>query len=282
MPPPANEPTPASIGALLSDVRARTPLVHSITNLVVTNSTANALLALGASPAMVEGVEEVAEFAAIAGALVINLGTMDAGRAQAMRLAADAARAAGTPWILDPVAVGVLSYRSQVAVELLAFSPAVVRGNASEIIALARQAGAVQGGAASGGRGVDSTAPAEAALDAAKALAAALRCVVVVSGATDYVTDGLRTIGVNNGHPMMSRVTGLGCTATALIGACLAVTPDTLTACVAGMVFTGLAGEMAAELAPGPGSLQGGLIDALYLMDADLVTRRAHLVAPDV
>ena len=275
---PAVEPTPATVGALLSELRTRTPLVHSITNLVVTNSTANALLALGASPAMVEGVEEVAEFAAIAGALVINLGTMDAGRAASMRLAAEAARAAGTPWVLDPVAVGALSYRSQVAVDLLAFSPAVVRGNASEIIALARLSGTVQG-AATGGRGVDSIVQAEAALDAAQALARTHRCVVVASGATDYVTDGRRTIGVNNGHTMMTRVTGLGCTATALIGACLAVTPDALTAAVAGMVFTGLAGEMAAELAPGPGSLQVSLIDALYLMDEDMVARRAHLAA---
>nr|WP_321984774.1 hydroxyethylthiazole kinase [uncultured Lichenicoccus sp.] len=275
---PAIEPTAATIGTLLTTLRARTPLIHNITNLVVTNSTANALLALGASPAMVEGVEEVAEFASVAGALVINLGTMDAARAQAMRLAAEAARSAGTPWVLDPVAVGALTFRSQVALDLLAFSPKVMRGNASEIIALARLSGAARGSDAAGGRGVDSLVRAEAALDAAKALAVALRCVVVVSGATDYVTDGQRTIGVSNGHPMMTRVTGLGCTATALIGACLAVTPDALTAAVGGMVFAGLAGEMAAELAPGPGSLQAGLLDALYLMDADLVTRRAHLV----
>ncbi len=277
MHPSTHEPTPATIGALLSTLRARTPLVHNITNLVVTNSTANALLALGASPAMVEGVEEVSEFAAIAGALVINLGTMDAGRAHAMRLAAKSARSAGTPWILDPVAIGALSYRSQVAVELLAFSPTVVRGNASEIIALGHLSGSAQGAPPSGGRGVDSMERAETALDGAIGLARALRCVVVVSGATDYITDGQRTVGVNNGHPMMTRVTGLGCTATALIGACLAVTPDALTAAIAGMVFTGLAGEMAAELALGPGSLQSGMIDALYLMDEDLVARRAHL-----
>ena len=273
---PAHEPTPATLGALLSTLRSRTPLVHSITNLVVTNSSANALLALGASPAMVEGIEEVAEFAAIAGALVINLGTMNEARAQAMRLAAEAARTAGTPWILDPVAVGVLGYRSQVAVELLAYGPAVVRGNASEIRALAGLLGLAN--SAGGGRGVDSTLQSHDAREAAGALARSRRCVVVVSGAVDYVTDGAATVAVSNGHSMMSRVTGLGCTATALVGACLAVTPDPLTAAVAGMVFTGLAGEMAAELAPGPGTLQVALIDALYIMDADLVARRAHLV----
>ena len=214
---PAHEPTPATIGALLSTLRARTPLVHSITNLVVTNSTANALLALGASPAMVEGGEEVEEFAAVAGALVINLGTMDEARAQAMRLAAAAARTAGTPWILDPVAVGVLSYRSRIAVELLQHGPAVVRGNASEIRAIAGMLGIAD--QAGGGRGVDSTLQSDAAREAAGALARHLHCVVVVSGAVDYVTDGAITAAISNGDAMMSRVTGLGCTATALIGA---------------------------------------------------------------
>ncbi|HTW69539.1 MAG TPA: hydroxyethylthiazole kinase, partial [Acetobacteraceae bacterium] len=126
----------AATGRCLDAIRARRPLIHNITNLVVTNSTANALLALGASPAMVEGADEVEEFVAKSAALVVNLGTMSADRAAAMRLAVAAARRAGTPWVLDPVAVGVMRYRSQLARDLLPHAPAAIRGNASEIISL--------------------------------------------------------------------------------------------------------------------------------------------------
>ena len=263
---PGNPMTGAAVAGTLRRLRERAPLVHNITNLVVTNSTANALLAVGASPAMVEAVEEVAEFAHVADALVINLGTMNADRAAAMPLAAAAAREAGTPWVLDPVAVGALAFRSRVAVELLAHAPQAIRGNASEILALeALSAGSA--GVPASGRGVDSAHAAEAALDSARRLAVRTGAVVTVSGATDLITDGHQVIGVTNGHAMMQRVTGLGCTATALIGACLAVQPDALVASVHGMVLIGLAGEIAAAQATGPGSLQVGLLDALYRLD---------------
>ncbi len=263
------------VAATLAALRARTPLVHNITNLVVTNSTANALLAIGASPAMVEAAEEVEAFAAVASALVINLGTMSAPRADAMRLAAASARAAGTPWVLDPVAVGAIAYRSMVAVGLLAHKPQVVRGNASEIIALAQLASDQPARAA--GRGVDSLAHSGEALHAARLLAAATGGAVVISGATDYVVGGARTIAIDNGHPMMTRVTGLGCTATAIIGACLAVEPDPVAAAAHGMALIGLAGEIAAARANGPGSLQMELLDALYCLDAGTVTSRVRL-----
>jgi len=271
--------TPEAVAATLQALRTRTPLVHSITNLVVTNSTANALLAIGASPAMVEAVEEAGEFAAVADALVINLGTMSAARAAAMKLAAAAAREAGTPWILDPVAVGAIGYRSAVAVELLALRPQVVRGNASEILALARLAGAMaeDGGGRGGGRGVDSVAEAGEALAAAERLARSSGSVVVVSGATDYATDGSRQVAIRNGHPMMPRVTGLGCTATAIIGACLAVEADPLAAAAHGMVMIGLAGEIAGEQAHGPGSLQVALLDVLYALDTQTILAKARL-----
>ena len=263
------------VAATLAALRARAPLVHNITNLVVANSTANALLAVGASPAMVEGEEEAAAFAAVAAALVINLGTMSAPRAQAMRLAAAAARAAGTPWVLDPVAVGAIAYRSAVAVELLAHKPQVVRGNASEIIALARLSRNEAVGAA--GRGVDSLAQSADALHAARQLAVATGGAVVISGATDYATDGARAVAIDNGHPMMTRVTGLGCTATAIIGACLAVEAEPIAAAAHGMVLIGLAGETAAGRANGPGSLQPELLDALYNLDAGAIAYRARV-----
>ena len=262
---------PAGVWRTLAAIRARAPLIHNITNLVVTNSTANALLALGASPAMVEGADEVEEFAATAAALVINLGTMNADRAAAMRLAVGAAIAAGRPWILDPVAVGAISYRTGIARELILRRPAVIRGNASEILALAGEAG--------GGKGVDSGVLPEAALEAAHRLAVRTGAAVAVTGATDFVTDGRRVVAVHNGDAMMTRVTGLGCTATAIIGACLAVESDSLIAAAHGLVLIGVAGEIAASRARGPGSLQMELIDALYLLDEATVIGRARLKA---
>ena len=275
-PPPGDPLAPSAAAATLEAIRARTPLIHNLTNLVVTNSTANALLALGASPAMVEGVEEVAEFAALADALVVNLGTMSGARARAMRLAAAAARAAGRPWVLDPVAVGVIEFRSSVAAALLDEGPAVVRGNASEILALARLSGA-SASEGPAGRGVDSRAGAEQALAAAAALARRSGAAVVVSGATDYATDGQAVAAIGNGHPLMPRVTGLGCTASAIIAACLAVRSDRLAAAAHGMVLTGLAGELAGAASPGPGSLQVALLDALYGLTPAIVRERGRL-----
>ncbi|WP_173656013.1 hydroxyethylthiazole kinase [Granulibacter bethesdensis] len=257
---------------LLTLLREKRPLVHNITNLVVTNTTANALLALGASPAMVEGVEEVDSFARMADSLVINLGTMSSPRAAAMRLAMAAARQAGKPVVLDPVAVGALRYRTELARDLLEAKPHIVRGNASEIIALAGDGG--------GGRGVDSLVSSTAALEAASILARRTGGAVAVTGATDYVTDGTRLIGIANGHPMMTRVTGLGCTATALIGAFAAVEPDPLVAACAGLCATGLAGELAAIRADGPGSLQVEFLDALYALDSAILRDAARWVLP--
>lgn len=260
---------PAAAWRTLAAIRQRAPLVHNITNLVVTNNTANALLAVGASPAMVEGTDEVGEFVRVAAALVVNLGTMSAERAAAMRLAVRAAVDAGTPWVLDPVAVGAIGYRTQVAHELIGHHPAAIRGNPSEILSLAGEAG--------GGKGVDTRAGAEAALDAARHLAERTGAVVATTGATDYVTDGRRTVTVTNGHPMMTRVTGLGCTATAIVGACLAVEQDALAATSHALAILGVAGELAAERARGPGSLQLEILDALHGLDQATLVARARL-----
>lgn len=259
------------VARTLAALRARAPLIHNITNLVVTNSTANALLAIGASPAMVEGTDEVAEFAAIADALVINLGTMSSPRAAAARLAAASAVAAGKPWVLDPVAVGAISYRTALARDLLALRPTIIRGNASEIMALAGMGGA--------GKGVDSRAAAEAAIAAAQALARQTGATVAVSGAVDHIVTTTHHAQVLNGHPMMPRVTGLGCTATAICAACIAVEPDPLLAATHGMALIGIAGEMAAERARGPGSLQVQILDALYLLDADVLEDKVRVLS---
>lgn len=254
------------IWTLLETVREKAPLVHNITNFVVMNNTANALLALGASPAMVHSLDEVEDFVSISQALVVNIGTLCSEQIAACKLATIKAHGIGIPWILDPVGAGATPYRRAAAGALARLLPGVIRGNGSEILTLAQQAGK--------GRGVDSLHGSETAVDAARMLAVETGAVVAITGAVDYVTDGVQIMAIANGHPLMARVTGLGCSATAIIGAFLAVEPDTLVATVAGLAVFGVAGEIAAEQARGPGSLQVALLDALYAMKQDDLARR--------
>jgi hydroxyethylthiazole kinase len=263
--------TAARCSSILEDIRARKPLVHNITNYVVMNNTANALLALGASPAMVHANEEVEEFVALSSALVVNIGTLSPAWVAAMDRAVAVANARGIPWVLDPVGAGATSYRTDTSATLARKRPACIRGNGSEIMVLA-------GATAQKTRGVDSSHGSDAALAAARELARTTGSIVAVTGATDYVTDGTALIGLANGHPLMARVTGLGCTATALIGAALAVEQDRMAAVAAGLSYLALAGEIAAEKSPGPGSLQVHLLDALHLLDAATITRRLKIV----
>jgi hydroxyethylthiazole kinase len=259
--------------AILEHIRARQPLIHNITNYVVMNNTANALLAVGASPAMVHAIEEVEEFVALSQALVINLGTLSKPWIKSMRIAADAASGRGIPWVLDPVGAGATELRTDTATDLaLLFRPACIRGNASEIMVLA-------GTTADKPRGVDSTRASADAIEAARRLAKSTGSIVAVTGAIDYVTDGEQLIALANGHPLMARVTGLGCTATALAGAALAVEKDRLAAVAAGLSFLAIAGEIAAEKSPGPGSLQVHLLDALHQLDTATIQRRLKIVA---
>jgi hydroxyethylthiazole kinase len=240
-------------------LRENAPLVHCLTNTVVQTITANALLAAGAAPAMVDAPQEAGDFAAIASAVLINVGTVHERTAEAMRLAARSAASAGTPWVLDPVAVGSLAYRTRLAAELAELRPTVVRGNASEVMALA--------GAGTGGRGVDSTAGADDAATAAAGLATRTGGVVAVSGEVDLITDGRRTIRVGGGHVLLTRTTGAGCALGALVAAYLAVTGDPLTAAVAAHAHVALAAERAASLASGPGSFPAAWLDALDGVD---------------
>jgi hydroxyethylthiazole kinase len=242
----------------LAELRRRAPLVHCITNLVADNFTANVLLAVGASPAMVIAPEEAPGFAAIAGALLVNVGTVTAPDAQAMLAAAAAARAAGRPWVLDPVAVGALPYRTGLSTDLLRHRPAIVRGNASEILALA--------GAAGGGKGVESTAGSDQALAQAQELARRLSAVVAVSGATDYVTDGRETFAVPGGNVLATRVTATGCALGAVMAAFAATAPSPLRAAVAASALFKAAAEGAAARARGLGSFAVELLDQLTLL----------------
>jgi hydroxyethylthiazole kinase len=251
-------------------IRQRAPLVHNITNFVVMNTTANALLALGASPVMAHALEEVEEMAGIAGALVLNIGTLSPAWVDAMVLAGRQANRKQVPVVIDPVGAGATNFRNETMKRLLAeVRPAVIRGNASEIRALYY--------AEQGTKGVDSTHTSEQALDAARALAGVFQCVVCISGETDVIVAPQGVIRVSNGNAMMPRVTGLGCTATALIGAFAAVNPSAFHSTAHAMAVMGIAGEMAAEHSPGPGSLQVHFLDALYQLQAGDIESRLRL-----
>lgn len=242
-------------------VREKSPLVQSITNYVVMNNTANALLAIGASPIMAHAHKEMKDMVSIVGALVINIGTLDDYWVESMRLAIDQANALDRPWVLDPVGAGATSYRNEVLEELLQLRPTIIRGNASEILALASKHTTTT-------KGVDSTHRSTEAIDAARTLNAHSGSVVCISGATDIIVNGDAIIKLTNGHPMMGRVTGMGCTATALIGAFVAVRPtEPMEATVSAMALLGVAGEVSAERSKGPGSLQVNILDALYAME---------------
>ena len=253
-------------GARLGALRAGAPLVHNITNYVAMNVMANVMLAAGASPAMVHAREEAPGFAAIAAGLSVNVGTLSAEWAESMQEAAQSASARGKPWALDPVAVFASDWRGEVCRRLVELRPSLVRGNASEILALA--------GFEAGAKGADAGDEVQAAEAAARALALRTGRIVAVTGPVDYVTDGSRALTVANGHALMPKVTALGCSLTGLCAAFLAVEPeggDALGAVAACLAFYGLAGERAAERASGPGSFAVAFLDALHgISPADL------------
>ncbi|WP_282853294.1 hydroxyethylthiazole kinase [Gulosibacter sediminis] len=252
-------PTPDTVAELLGRVRASAPLVHNITNTVVTGFTANALLALGAAPAMVDIVGEAGLFARVAGGLLVNLGTPTPEQRGAIAEAVAGAREAGTPWVLDPVAIGALPIRTQLAAELVSQHPTAVRGNPSEVLALA--------GAGSGGRGVESADSAASARDAAVALARRYGTVVAVSGEEDLVTDGSSVVWVSGGDALLTKVTGGGCALGAIVAAFLAVRVElsVLDALVAAHVSYGVAAERAAPRAARPGTFARQQLDPRHI-----------------
>ena len=267
---------PLEIADLLATLRARHPLVHNITNYVVMNSTANALLALGASPIMAHAIEEVEELVGISGALVINIGTLSKPWIEAMFKAGVCARTKHVPVVLDPVGAGASRLRTDTARALLKqVHPAILRGNASEILALGADA-------IGGARGVDAQHTVAQAHQAAVTLATTHGMVVAVTGVEDYVTDGRREARIRNGHPLMARVTGTGCAASAVTGAFAAVEPDAFQAAVAALVVFGLAGEWAAQHAQHPGSYGIALLDGLDAVTPESVRTGARFEMAEI
>jgi hydroxyethylthiazole kinase len=240
----------------LNKLREQKPLVHNITNFVVMNYTANALLAIGASPVMAHALNEVEEMVKIAGALVLNIGTLTDDWIKSMIKAAKAANKAGVPVVLDPVGSGATKLRTNSAKKILASAKiSLVRGNASEILSLHESKNET--------RGVDSIHTIDDAIESAEELASMYGATIAVTGPVDVITDGSLVIRVHNGHALMGRVTGTGCTASAICGAFLAVDRNGLSAASSALSVFGLAGEIAAKKAKSPGSYSIALIDAL-------------------
>lgn len=244
-------------------VKEQSPLVHNITNYVAMNFSANALLAVGASPVMAHGKDEMEEMTTLAGAVVINMGTLDATWVESMILAGQTKRQAGGIVVLDPVGVGATTYRTQTAWKIITqCQPNIIRGNASEIMALVH--------ADVKSKGVDSSCKSDDAVDSAQQLALRTGAIVVVSGEIDYITDGNRVETISNGSSMMPLVTAMGCTASSMIGAFAAVHQhNLLEASLHAMAVMGVAGQIAAQKAAGPGSLLTHFVDTLYNLTAE-------------
>ncbi|KIU03222.1 hydroxyethylthiazole kinase [Frigoribacterium sp. MEB024] len=256
---------------MLGRLRSSAPLVQCLTNAVVTGFTANVLLAVGASPAMVDLPGEAGPFAWVASGVLVNLGTPHADHREAMKEAVVAAADAGTPWVLDPVAIGTLPVRTPFADELLTHSPDIIRGNASEILALA--------GLGTGGRGTDSSDDPEAALMAARRLTDRTGSVVAVSGPIDLITDGTTVLRVHTGSEMLTRVTGGGCALGAVMAAFASLSDDRLTTTVAATTVYTVAAELAAADSDWPGSFAVALLDRLASLTSSDLRERAIITA---
>jgi hydroxyethylthiazole kinase len=241
----------------LAALREKKPLIHNITNFVVMNYTANALLAMGASPVMAHAPNEVEDMVSFAGALVLNIGTLTDEWIASMIKAGKKATALSKPIILDPVGSGATALRTHSAKKIIeAAEISVIRGNASEILSLRHEGSRT--------KGVDSMHAVDEAAETAKELARELNTTLAITGPVDLVTDGKQVVRISNGHPLMGYVTGTGCTATAAIGAFLAVDANPVSATATALAYFGLAGEVAGETASAPGSFMIRLIDALY------------------
>lgn len=270
-----NEPVKQLIDAVIAThaaLRTQKPLVQCLTNAVSSNFMANVLLAAGAAPAMVDNPEEAAAFVQVASAVLVNLGTPTAAQVEAMRLAVKAAHSVGRPWVLDPIGAGGLSWRGAVAAELLAYRPAVIRGNASEIIGLA--------GLGSSSRGFDSSNDPADAVAAARELLA-YSAAVSASGPVDHVVgthEGqIRLFRIAGGSALLPRVTATGCSLGALVAAYTAVAASPVLALITAHVHFALAAEQAQTVAKGPGSFMPAFVDALDAVDAEQIAQHARI-----
>lgn len=254
-------------------VKTGAPLIQNITNLVMQNDTAAAIAAVGGTQLTLHGTEEAREIASIADAVAVNPGTLNADWMQCARDAIEVANQRRIPWVLDPLAVGLSRYRTKAIMELLALGPTVIKANASELLVLA--------GSRETGRGADSLHSVDEAALLASSFASSNRCIVVVTGDRDLVSDGKRTIRLSNGAPLMGRMIGSGCMLTSIIGCFLGASDDRLEAVTAAVGQFTIAGELATERANGPGTLKALLIDALHNLDREQFRHRLRAESAD-
>jgi len=255
---------------LFKSVRERRPLVHHITNYVTVNDCANITICAGGAPVMADAPEEVAEMTSFAGALVLNIGTLNAEQVESMILAGGMANDRKIPVILDPVGAGATRFRTATVQRLMdELKISVLKGNAGEIGVLAGAGGKV--------RGVDSHGLAGDVAAIAKDFAKSARLIVSVSGETDIVTDGKRTLLVTNGHPLMGSISGTGCMAASVTGVFCAVSDDLLNASAAALAAFGIAGERAAAEAKGPFTFKTSLFDELAGLTPAMLARGAKI-----
>ena len=243
------------VDRILQAVNLQSPLIHNVTNMVVMQTTANVLLAMGASPLMAHAQQEIVEIVSISHALVLNIGTLDEMWIQAMRCAQSVANEQHKPIVLDPVGAGASEYRTQIAKQILQAGVTLVRGNAAEIMALTDQAIV--------SHGVDSVYTSLSAVEAARQIACQYNCCVVISGEVDYVCDAERCIEVSGGDVLLTKVTGMGCSTTAMIAACIAVESDAVHAAVAAMTCMAESAQNARLQSSGPGSFFPVLLDEI-------------------
>ncbi len=259
----------ADVAGYLAQVRAKKPLVHHITNNVVTNLTANITLAIGALPVMAPAIEESGQMVAAAGALVLNIGTLDPAQIESMLVAGKAANSLGIPIVLDPVGAGATTLRTDSSHRLMReLKIAILRGNAGEVGVVAGSGGTV--------RGVESMGAAGDVAILAKASAQRFGLVAAITGKRDTISDGKRLGLVDNGHVLLASVTGTGCSATTAVACFAAVEPDGVLAATAGLVCVGIAAEIAAKKAGGPGTFVPLWIDALFGLDLGTIVERCH------
>lgn len=255
----------------LNAIRERKPLIHSITNYVVMNETANAILCLGGLPIMAHAVEEVEEMVSMSSALVLNIGTLSPLWVHAMEHAGKRANALGIPIILDPVGAGATILRTDACKALMErMRISIVRGNAGEVAALA--------GIASEVRGVESISASAPPEEIASSFASTYGCTAAITGPVDVVSDGERTARISNGHPMLAKVVGTGCISSVIVGSFAGVENDPFTAAVGGLITLGIAGELAAEISGDrPGTFHVELYNALHAIDAATIEERAKV-----
>ncbi|MDA8406842.1 MAG: hydroxyethylthiazole kinase [Deltaproteobacteria bacterium] len=263
--------TTRKAGDLLSKLREIRPVIHSITNFVVMNSTANVLLALGAAPIMAHALEEIEDISSISNSLVINIGTLSSAWIESMESAAQLARSSMKPFVLDPVGAGATKLRTKTACNIARFStPTVIRGNASEILSIAR--------VGSKTRGVDSVNSTDEAIESASMLARSLDTVVAITGEKDFVTDGKRSFVILGGSAMMACVTGTGCAASVIVGAFLAVEKDALLATASALALFKLVAEKASARSAGPGSFWVSVLDELHNVTSEEFSLNARII----